>query len=51
MAQVSSISRVGTTEPYYLQVARNQISFHKSIFKFVNNTTTSAVCRNYIYTK
>ncbi len=38
MAQVSSISRVGTTEPFYLQVARNQISFHKSIFKFGNNT-------------
>jgi hypothetical protein len=34
MAQVSSISRVGTTEPFYLQVARNQISFHKSNFKF-----------------
>jgi hypothetical protein len=34
MAQVSSISRVGTTEPFYLQVARNQISFHKSKFKF-----------------
>ena len=34
MAQVSSISRVGTTEPFYLQVARNQISFHKNIFKF-----------------
>ena len=34
MAQVSSISRVGTTEPFYLQVARNQISFHKANFKF-----------------
>jgi hypothetical protein len=34
MAQVSSISRVGTTEPFYLQVARNQISFHKNNFKF-----------------
>lgn len=34
MAQVSSISRVGTTEPFSLQVARNQISFHKNNFKF-----------------
>ena len=39
MAQVSSITRVGTTEPFYLQVARNQISFHKNIFKFGNNTS------------
>jgi hypothetical protein len=38
MAQVSSISRVGTTEPFYLQVARNQISFHKSNFKFGFNS-------------
>lgn len=34
MAEVSSISRVGTTEPFYLQVARGQIGYHKSIFKF-----------------
>jgi len=34
MAQVSSISRVRTTEPFELQVARDQISFHKKIFKF-----------------
>lgn len=26
MAQVSSISKVETAEPFYLQVARNQIS-------------------------
>ena len=38
MAQVSSISRVGTTEPFYLQVARNQISFHKANFKFGFNS-------------
>ncbi len=38
MAQVASISRVGTTEPFYLQVARNQISFHKSNFKFGFNS-------------
>ena len=34
MAEKSSISRVGTTEPFELQVARGQISFHKDIFKF-----------------
>lgn len=34
MAEVSSISRVGRTEPFYLQIARNQIGFHKTIFKF-----------------
>jgi hypothetical protein len=35
MAQeVSSISRVGTSEPFELQVARGQIAFHKNIFKF-----------------
>jgi len=34
MAEVSSISRVGKTEPFFLQVARGQISYHKSIFKF-----------------
>ena len=39
MAEVSSISRVGKTEPFYLQIARGQISFHKSIFKFGNNTS------------
>lgn len=32
--EVSSISRVGTSEPFELQVARGQISFHKTIFKF-----------------
>jgi len=34
MAEVSSISRVGTTEPFYLQVARGQIGYHKAVFKF-----------------
>lgn len=34
MAEKSSISRVGTSEPFELQVARGQISFHKNIFKF-----------------
>ena len=35
--EVSSISRVGTSEPFELQVARGQISFHKTIFKFGYN--------------
>lgn len=30
----SSITRVGTYEPWELQVVRNQIAFHKSVFKF-----------------
>jgi hypothetical protein len=29
MAQVSSTSRVGTTEPFELQISRGQIPFHK----------------------
>jgi hypothetical protein len=28
MAQISSISRVGTTEPFELQISRGQISGH-----------------------
>lgn len=32
--EVSSISRVGTSEPFELQVARGQIAYHKTIFKF-----------------
>jgi len=35
--EVSSISRVGTSEPFELQVARGQISFHRLKFKFGNN--------------
>jgi hypothetical protein len=38
MAIVSSVSRVGTTEPFELQVARGQISYHKTIFKFGYNS-------------
>ena len=37
MAQVSSISRVGTTEPFELQISRGQISFHKFVHKFGYN--------------
>jgi len=32
--QISSISRVGTTEPFELQVARGQIAYHETQFKF-----------------
>lgn len=32
--EVSSISRVGTSEPFELQVARGQIAYHKTNFKF-----------------
>lgn len=32
--QISSISRVGTTEPFELQVSRGQISYHESVHKF-----------------
>ena len=34
MAEKSSISRVGKTEPFELQVARGQITYHKTQFKF-----------------
>jgi hypothetical protein len=37
--EVSSISRVGTSEPFELQVARGQIAWHYPLFKFGNNTT------------
>jgi hypothetical protein len=33
----SSISRFGLTEPFNLQVARGQIGYHESIYKFGNN--------------
>ena len=32
--EVSSITRVGTSEPFELQLAREQISFHKTLYKF-----------------
>jgi hypothetical protein len=35
--ETSSISRVGTTEPFELQVARGQIGWHYPLFKFGNN--------------
>src|SRR5210317_907931 len=40
MAQeVSSISRVGTSEPFELQVTRGQIGFHESVHKFGFNSS------------
>lgn len=33
----SSISRFGLTEPFNLQVARGQIAYHESVYKFGNN--------------
>jgi|DEB0MinimDraft_6_1074348.scaffolds.fasta_scaffold36496_1 hypothetical protein len=37
--EVSSISRVGTSEPFELQVSRGQIAYHKPLFKFGNNAS------------
>ena len=37
----SSVTRFGTSEPFYLQVARKQIQFHEHIFKFGNNTAVT----------
>ena len=39
MTVYRSISQVGTTEPFELQVARGQILHHKHLFKFGNNPT------------
>ena len=39
MTVYRSISQVGTTEPFELQVARGQILHHKPLFKFGNNPT------------
>lgn len=37
MAEISSISRVGKTEPFELQISRGQISWHNRLLKFGNN--------------
>ena len=37
--EVSSITRIGTSEPFELQVSRGQIAYHKPLFKFGNNAT------------
>ena len=55
MSEVSSISRVGRTEPFYLQVARGQIGYHKSIFKFgfnndIDNTLETVWSQGGLYT-
>ena len=55
MAQeVSSISRVGTSEPFDLQLAREQISFHKTQFKFgfnpdIDNTLETVWAQGGLY--
>ena len=41
MAQISSITRVGKTEPFELQVARGQVAYHESVYKFGNNAEVS----------
>lgn len=35
--EVSSISRVGTTEPFELQISRGHVSYHEPLFKFGAN--------------
>lgn len=35
--EVSSITRIGTSEPFELQVSRNQISYHTALFKYGYN--------------
>lgn len=37
--EVSSITRVGTSEPFELQVARGHVAYHKLVFKFGHNQT------------
>jgi len=41
--EVSSISRVGTSEPFELQVARGQVAYHESVYKFGNNAVVANV--------
>ena len=40
--EVSSISRVGTSEPFELQVSRGQIAYHEFIHKFGYNPSIGA---------
>jgi len=42
MANFRSITQVGTSEPFELQVARGQITGHKTIFKFGYNNDVGA---------
>ena len=39
--EVSSITRIGTSEPFELQVARGQVAYHKSVYKFGNNAAVA----------
>ena len=39
--EVSSITRVGTSEPFELQIARGQVAYHKSVYKFGNNAAVA----------
>ena len=41
--EVSSISRVGTSEPFELQVARGQVAYHEAVYKFGNNAAVANV--------
>ena len=36
---VTSISKLGKTEPFELQVAQGQIAYHKHVYKFGQNVT------------
>ena len=37
MAEPRSISQLGTSEPFELQVARGQVGWHKTLFKYGYN--------------
>ena len=41
MAEISSISRVGKTEPFELQISRGQISWHNRLLKFGYNSVVN----------
>ena len=52
--EIPSITRVGTHEPFKLQVARGQISYHKSNFKFgfnpdIDNTLETVWAQGGLY--
>lgn len=36
--EISSITRVGTSEPFELQASRNQVSYHETLFKYGYNS-------------
>ena len=55
MAEKSSITRVGKTEPFELQVARGQITYHKTQFKFgfnpdIDNSLETVWAQGGLYT-